>query len=140
MPLELDSETYSKIEKLSINGNACMDKEEWSDAIHCYEEALDLVPTPRTEWETATWLYASIGDAEFLAGNYGRAKTAMFDAMNCPCGQDNPFVHLRLGQAFFELGEMENSRKHLLSAYMLEGDQIFESDDPKYLESIADLK
>lgn len=53
--------------------------------------------------------------------------------MHCPGAIGNPFVHLRLGQAQFELGDMTRAADELARAYMGAGDEIFEEQDPKYL-------
>ena len=52
-------------------------------------------------------------------------------------GTGNPFVWLRLGQSAFELGNAKQATDALLSAYMLEGDEIFEDEDPKYRGSLV---
>ena len=60
----------------------------------------------------------------------------MFNALNCPDALANPFVHIRLGQALYELGNTERAKEHLLRAYMLNGEDIFEGQDEKYFELI----
>ena len=62
-----------------------------------------------------------------------RGKEALFDALNCPDGHDNPFVQLRLRETLFELGDMEGAKEHLLRSYMLEGIDIFEEENSKYV-------
>lgn len=44
------------------------------------------------------------------------------------------FIHLRLGQCQFELGERDRSADELTRAYMGDGMDILLQDDPKYLE------
>ena len=53
-------------------------------------------------------------------------------------GTGNPFVWLRLGQAAFELGMDKQATDALLSAYMLEGDEIFEDEEPKLVNAVLD--
>jgi hypothetical protein len=50
--------------------------------------------------------------------------------MLCPNALDNPFLSLRRGQVYFELGDMRQAQDSLASALMLAGREIFE--DPKY--------
>ncbi|NHB85698.1 hypothetical protein G7085_16785 [Tessaracoccus sp. HDW20] len=77
------------------------------------------------------WLLASIGDAQFQLGDFSSALASEQDALAVG-GTGNPFVWLRLGQAAFELGAGQRAADALVSAYMLEGDEIFEDEDPKY--------
>lgn len=70
---------------------------------------------------------------------YSEAGAACFDALNCPCGTANPFVHYRLGQCEVRLGNHERAVSHLLQAYMLDGEEIFlaEEDGRDEKEAIA---
>jgi predicted Zn-dependent protease len=52
--------------------------------------------------------------------------------MLCPNAPDNPFLWLRRGQVYFELGDMKQAQDSLASAFMLAGRAIFETEDPKY--------
>ena len=54
--------------------------------------------------------------------------------MACPEGFGNPFLHLRLGQTEFELGNHDQAANELTRAYGPDGAWIFESEDPKYFE------
>lgn len=49
-------------------------------------------------------------------------------------GIGNPFSHLILRQAQFELGDLDRAKENLALAYMGGGKEIFEGDDPKYYE------
>ncbi len=133
---ELDDKLYERIEELSEEGNEFADEERYAEARAKFEEALSLVPAPKTDWEAALWLYASIGDMNFMLGNYKECSDNMFDALNCPDALANPFVHIRLGQALYELGNTERAKEHLLRAYMLDGEDIFEGQDEKYFDLI----
>ena len=62
---------------------------------------------------------------------------ALESAMECPGGVDNPFLQLRLGQAYYELGQTDDARAHLQIALDKEGQTIFGFDDPKYYEFIT---
>lgn len=131
--MDLDEELYQKVTVLSEDGNNHFDKEEWEQAIKLFYEALGLLPKPVTQWEAALWLNASIGDAFFQEGSYAAAKEALLDALNCPDGHNNPFVQLRLGETLYELDDTEGAKEHLLRSYMLEGIEVFEDEDAKYL-------
>jgi len=45
---------------------------------------------------------------------------------------DNPFIWLCRGQVYFELGDMKQAQDILASAFMLAGQEIFETEDRKY--------
>jgi hypothetical protein len=45
----------------------------------------------------------------------------------------SPFLHLRLGQCQFELGNLERATDELARAYMVAGEEVFEGAD-KYFD------
>jgi hypothetical protein len=54
--------------------------------------------------------------------------------MRCPGAIGNPFLHLRLGQVQFELGDLTRAADELTRAYMGAGEDIFQEQAPKYFE------
>lgn len=136
--MELEGDLYRKVTRLSERGNKYMEAEEWDKAIAVFDEALELLPEPKSQWEATLWLNASIGDACFMKDDFVRAKEALFDALNCPDGTANSFVLIRLGEVLYELEDMEGAKEYLLRAYMLEGKEIFEAEDPKYLSYLEE--
>lgn len=137
MILELSDEIHARVVELSDRGDAQADRGEYADAIRTYRLAWDLLPKPRTEWGAATWLLAAIGDAYFLDGDFERSLTTFRDAMFCADAIGNPFLHLRLGQSLFELGERRTALDELARAYMGGGQLVFRREDPKYLAELA---
>jgi tetratricopeptide (TPR) repeat protein len=131
---EIPDEDYVMIEKLSEEGNNLVDKNDFDGAIAKFKQALELVPSPKNNFEASLWLYASIGDMYFLKEEFDDAAKHLYNALNFPDGQANAFVHLRLGQVLFELENEEKSLDHLLKAYMLEGEGIFDEEEDKYFE------
>jgi tetratricopeptide (TPR) repeat protein len=132
--IELSDELYSKIEKLSEQGNDLVDEDDFEGALLKFQTALDLLPEPKDQWEAAMWLYASMGDMYLFTEDFDSAKENFFNALNCPDGQESGFVHLRLGESLLELGEEDKAVDHLLRSYMLEGPEIFEEEEDKYLD------
>jgi len=100
----------------------------------CHTSALGLLPDPKTDWDAALWIYAAIGDSHFLSRDYASAKTTFQEAIKGVGGFGNPFLHLRLGQSLFELGEKDAAAEEMTRAYGLEGQELFEEDDVKYLD------
>jgi Tfp pilus assembly protein PilF len=134
--MDLPQDIESKVEDLSESGNEYMEQADYEAATMAFEEALAMLPQPCEQWEAFTWLNASIGDAQFMLGDFVRAKESLFDALNGPDGLDNPFVYLRLGQCQLDTGEVEAAEQSLARAFMLGGPEIFEDEQPRYLECL----
>lgn len=130
---ELPEETANEILRLSAEGDDLAEAEEYPQALEKYWEAWDLLPEPKTGWEAATWLLAAIGDANFLNGDFEAGRDNFTNSMHCPNAIGNPFLHLRLGQCQFELGNLDRAADEFARAYMGASDEIFETEDPKYL-------
>ena len=109
------------------------------DAYRKYKEALDIIPEPKTSYETATWILVSIGDLYFKNKQYDMARDYFFEAKNCPNGVSNPYVLFRLEQSLVEMNNQEQAKEFLLRAYMLVGDDIFCDEDEKYYNVISEL-
>jgi len=132
MNREFPDDIHDSIKRFCAEGDSLAGTENYPDAIAQYEQALAILPTPHQEWEASTWIYAALGDTHFLAGNFERARQALTTVMLCPNALDNPFLWLRRGEVYFELGDMKQAQDSLASAFMLAGREIFETEDPKY--------
>jgi Uncharacterized protein conserved in bacteria len=132
--IELSDELYEQIEELSEQGNDLVDEDDFDGALEKFQAALDLLPEPKNQWEAAMWLYASMGDMHLFKEDFESAKTNFYNALNCPDGQESAFVHLRLGEALYELGEEDKALDHLLRAYVLEGPEIFAEEEGYYFD------
>lgn len=131
---ELNDEIYEEIQELCEKGDALMDAGDFPDALSRYWEAYDLVPEPKEDWAATLWIMAAIGDANFLGGDFEAGRDNLSNAMHLPDAIGNPFLHLRLGQCQYELGNLDRAADELIRAYALAGEEIFEEDDKKYLE------
>lgn len=109
------------------------------EAYRKYKEALDIIPEPKTAYETATWIFVSIGDLYFKTGRYDLAKEYFYEAKDCPNGVSNPYVLFRLGQSLVETNDEKDAKEFLLRAYMLVGDDIFWDEDEKYYNVIKEM-
>ncbi len=132
--MELPDDIHQEIVKLSSEGDSLADEGKYREATKKFISALDLLPQPIDQWEACTWLLTAIGDMNFLQGSFDYAKKALSDAMHCPNAIGNPFIHLRLGQSQFELGNKDRAADELTRAYMGAGKEIFDAEDPKYFE------
>jgi tetratricopeptide (TPR) repeat protein len=136
---ELADSVHEEVKAFCAAGDAAAQEGELPHAIAQYEKAWALLPEPRLEWEAATWVLAAIGDAQFLAGNFVAAGTALSEAMHCPGAIGNPFLHLRLGQCQFELGNLTRANDELTRAYMGGGSDLFAAQDPKYFAHLKTI-
>ena len=109
--MELSDELYDRIEELSETGNEAMESEDYAKAISCFQEALDILPEPKEDWEAYLWLAGSIGDAHFMMGNYGKSLEFFRKCYNI--GEtDNPFILLRLGENYLEMEDETNATEN----------------------------
>lgn len=134
MTLQLSDATHAEITALCSLGDDFVKAGEFELAKDKYLAALKLLPENHREWEAATWIYVAIGDVHFRMNNYEKAFKCFFNAVQCPKGLGNPYIHLRLGQLYYEQGNMVKAADELTRAYMGAGLKIFLEDDPKYLE------
>jgi len=132
--MELDDSVHEEIQRLCAEGDERAQAGHYPDALKRYWAAWDLLPEPRTQWEAATWILAAVGDANFLSGDFTAGRDNLANAMHCPDAIGNPFLHLRLGQCQFELGNHDRAADELMRAYMGGGQEVFEDADPKYIE------
>lgn len=129
---ELDDRTHEEIKDLCAQGDQQAQSGEYPAALRLYWKAWDLLPEPKAHWDAATWILAAIGDANFLGGDFQAGRDNLSNAMHCPNAIGNPFLHLRLGQCQFELGDDNRAADELTRALMGGGEEVFEREDPKY--------
>lgn len=137
--MELSNELYNQIVSELEQGDQYAETEQYNEAIKKYETALNLVPFQKENWEVSLHIYTAMADSYFNLGNYQQASNNYEQALKCPDGLDNGYVWLGLGEAFYELENMNKAKDALISAYMLEGEEIFEEEDGKYFFLIQDL-
>jgi tetratricopeptide (TPR) repeat protein len=132
----LDVRIQENIRLLSAEGDALAERRDYDGALAKYETAWVLLPEPRTKWEAATWILVAIGDTQFRKRDYQGAVETLQDAMHSPKAIGNPFLHLRLGESLFEMGQRQRAMDELARAYMGAGREIFDNEDPKYFEAL----
>lgn len=131
-PEELDDALYEQIVALIELGNEQVEvKQDLAAAIGFYDQALKMLPKPIERWDAAVWLLVALGDCYFLKGEYPQALEYLKRAIQCPGAVGTGFIHLRLGQTFFELNLKNKAADELTRAYMA-APELFESQDPKY--------
>ncbi|UOQ68853.1 tetratricopeptide repeat protein [Hymenobacter volaticus] len=115
---ELDDALYQEIMKHCEEGDEAVEDDDYDRAIHAFQQAFDLLPEPYQEWEASTWVLFSLGEAQFFNEDYTAAKESLAAVMHCPGAIGNPLIHLRLGQAQYELGNLVKAKDELMRAYM----------------------
>ncbi len=130
---DLSDDLQTEIARLCAQGDLHADCARFADALQAYWMAWDLLPEPKLDCDSATWILAAVGDANFLGGDYVAGRDNLSTVMHCPGAIGIPFLHLRLGQCQFELGERERAVDELLRAYLGGGASLFDDEDPKYL-------
>jgi len=137
--MELSDKIHDKIITLSDEGDFLLENEKTDEALEKFQEALVLVPSPKSDWEASLWLYAAIGDSFFIKEDFKKALGAFRDAYNCPEAVNNPYINLKIGESYFELEDFEKAKEFLLRTYMLEGKEIFEDENEEYFALIEPL-
>ncbi|MCY1280263.1 hypothetical protein D3C80_656730 [compost metagenome] len=98
-------------------------------AMQYWREQGFILMEPKVDQEACMWLSASAGDAQYQKNDYELARNSFLDALKEPGGIENPFVHYRLGQCQWKLGNEALAVESLLKAYMLDGEEIFMVED-----------
>lgn len=101
-----------------------------------FQKALSILPPPAHQWETALTVYLNFGETLFIQKKYDEAAEPFGEATKCPNGLGYPRLHLRLGQIRYEQGHLDKAKDELMRAYMGDGEDVFEREDPKYFNLI----
>jgi tetratricopeptide (TPR) repeat protein len=129
-----------KIKKLIEQAEHAFAESNYAESVRILEEAIELLPNEKRESNVALRVFAAIGDAHFLLGNYQIALEHLEEAANCDDGFNNPFVLLRRGECCFYLGDHQKASIDIIGAYMLEGDELFEGEPQEILDFLKKVK
>jgi len=133
---ELPDAIFERVTELSEQGNAAMEDGDYARAVMLWREALGLLPAPEKKWSAAMWLHGSIGDAQRASGDIEDGLSSFQSAAATVDGAQNPFIQYGLGISLLDMGRTEEATDPLLRAYMLAGTDIFQEDDPRYLQHL----
>lgn len=131
---QLEASLQTRVDELCAEAEARVHEQSYDDAVLAYTRAFALLPRPVERWEVANTILTAIGNALFLKGDFNTADDPFSKVMYTAGAVDNPFIRLRRGQVAFERGKLDMAEQELAAAYMLEGEQIFATENPKYLE------
>lgn len=121
-----------KVRRLCFRGYQHYDDGKFQLALRTFYQAWLVLPKPQAHWREAGWVLTAIGDAYFRIGKYEQAREALHSALSCPAADASPFIHLRYGQALYELALMDDAQQALRKAVHLGGDELFAGEDSKY--------
>ena len=134
---DISDELQTEIDRLCAQGDGHADGARFADALGAYWAAWDLLPEPKLGCAAATWILAAVGDANFLGGDFLAGRDNLSTVMHCPGAIGIAFLHLRLGQCQYELGDHPRALDELLRAYLGGGAGLFADEDPKYLACLT---
>lgn len=120
------------IDELCDLGADLADAGGFAKAIEAYESAWALLEHPAHEREGSAWILGNIGYTRFLQGDYAAGRDDLTRALTLPGGEDNAFLHLRLGQCLHELGDLRRAAEQFRLALALEGEAVFIDEEPRY--------
>jgi len=130
---ELPNDVYQQITSYCKRGDELLRNGDERGSYEYYSKAWMLIPEPKIDWETSTWVLSALGEVLFRLGQYEDAKNLFLRAVQCPKGLGNPYIHLRIGQSQFETGNIEGAKENLARAFMGGGLEIFKQENEKYL-------
>jgi tetratricopeptide (TPR) repeat protein len=128
----LPKKLHAAITRLCGEGDELTEEGNDAAAYAKYSAAWELVPDDKENWEASTWILGAVGELQFRNRKFDKALNSYLRAVQCPNGLGNPYIHLRIGQAQYELGNVEVAADNLARAYMGGGQDIFQGADPKY--------
>lgn len=135
----LPDELHGQIVVLTKRGDELSRQGDRRAAYECYTQAWELIPEPKAEWETSTWVLSALGEVMFSSQRFDEAKNLFLRAVQGPKGLGNPYIHLRIGQCQYESGNLHGARENLTRAYMSGGIELFTPEDPKYLAYLREI-
>ena len=138
--MDLDPDIYEGIKEYSEKGEILFYDGRFSEALREYNKAYDMIPEPKQQWEASVWLIAAIGDCHFWLKDYAASLECFRKLMVEYEEYGNPFTRLRYGECLYETGNEQLAKEHLLAAYSMEGEELFEECDKKYLSIISIFK
>lgn len=136
---KLPKEIYNSILLKLEAGDQKAKFDHLEEALSFYFNALKLIPEPKNNWKVTLQVVVAIADCYFNLENWNQANDYYNQALFCPDGVSSGYVWLGLGQSYFEIGNLEKAIDCLMSAYMLEGKDIFEDQDGKYFNIIKEF-
>lgn len=135
----LGDDIYSLTVRLYAEANASLERGDFASAVRSLAAAGDELPRPFENWDASTHILSTMAEAYWRARAYRQALAALQHAMQCPHAIGDPWLHLRLGQVQWELGNVPRASDELARAYMGAGREVFAKEDPKYFAHVQSV-
>ncbi len=132
----LAEEILNEVSQLKVKGEKEFEKKQFDKAKDFFFEALNLIHEPIQHYSEATKLLVAIGDCYFHMNKFEECYSFFSRAIQGVDGFGDPFIHLRIGQMYYEREEYDKSSLELRRAYLLGGKEMFDNEDLKYYTSI----
>ena len=133
---KLPNDVRQIIDRLCQKGDQFAQIDQHDDALDQYEAAWELLPNPKNQWPAATWILMAVGDVYFEKRDFVSAIRTLRESLECPDGNANSFILLRLGQCLFETGDLNAAANTLEFVFRENGEELFIDEDPKYLNFV----
>lgn len=131
---QLAPDLAERLTATATTGEEFMNRSAFALAADQYVQALQLVADAQGDWGMTTWLWASLGEARFMARAFDTSAEAFGEALECTGALGTPFLHLRLGQCALEVGDEPAAMAHFSRVHALHGSEAFACEEAKYLE------
>lgn len=136
---ELPESIAGRVERLCAEGEQYVAAERYDAAILRFTTAFRLLPRPQDRWTITPRLFASIVDTAFAKRDFISARHAALAALDCPDVRENPALRLKLGEIYYEEGDLDAAREEFAFALAHGGEEVFADEDPKYWEFARSL-
>jgi len=135
----LTEDQLNNIKQICSEGYTCYDANNYKAALRLFYQAWLVLPKPQSAYKASGWVLTAIGDTYYRLNRHSQAIEALSSAMHCDGIEQNPFVFLRLGQSYYDSGEISLARRELFKAWNKGGEIVFKSEPPQYYLAIKDL-
>ena len=138
---EIDEETSKKLDELAQKGNELLEKGEIEQALIIWQDAINIIPEPKYEKAEVVWFEVSMGDIYFIKKDFHKAEMLFERAVKNSSGAGKEsFIFMRYGESLYEINHKITAKEYLLKAYMLDGEEIFKSEEQnlKYLDFLLE--
>ena len=133
---ELSEKLYEAITNLLDEGDELVERGKYKEAIAYYEEAMNRLPEPKEDWTLFDTIAICIGDSYYEMGEYIVADRFYTMSLTRGSGIENPYVWYVKGRNLIKLDNKGEGVDALMRAYMLDGTDVFDTDDGEFLSYI----
>lgn len=145
LPEEIKQQTRA----LKKEGDTLQMQQKYLKAVGKYQEALDLIPEPFTEWKYSRILLSQMAENYHLnakfnnskGGGYEEALNKLSLLMQCDKSVGISAFHAQIGIIRYEMGNLEKAADEFLRVYLIDGPEDFHYllEKPEYLELIKPI-